>query len=74
MFTWEQVNHIRTCDALAELFTERERARLEALRTRYAETRNCGEFGLDVNRLLFVRWLIDHGRIDEGSQETERLT
>ncbi len=69
MFTWEQARKIRTCEALAAAFTEQERARLETMRTRYIETHNCSEFGLDVNRLLFVRWLVDHGRIGEGEED-----
>lgn len=69
MFTWEQANHIRTCEALANAFTEEERARLEALRARYVETRNCTEFGLDICQLRFVRWLIEHGYINEGCND-----
>lgn len=41
-------------------------ARLCELREHTLTRRICQEFGLDERRLLYVRWLVEHGRIGEG--------
>ena len=53
--------------ALASAFTQEGVARVEALRATCEATHDCGEFGLDLRRLRYVRWLVEHGRIGEGA-------
>lgn len=52
---------------LDSAFTQEELARVEALRATCEATHDCGEFGLDVRRLRYVRWLVAHGRIGEDA-------
>lgn len=65
MFTREHTHRARRTLAHADAFTPEERAQLEALRARYADTHDCGEFGLDERRLRYVRWLVEHGCLSE---------
>jgi hypothetical protein len=41
-------------------------ARLSELRERTLMLRTCQEFRLDMRRLQFARWLVEHGRLGEG--------
>lgn len=47
-------------------FSRLEKARLARLRQAYREGRR-GELTYEMNRLLFARWLREHGRISDGS-------
>lgn len=69
MFTLKQAKEAHQPLAMADAFTSRERAELEALRIRYDDTHDYGEFGFDEGSLLFARWLAEHGRIGEGVDE-----
>lgn len=69
MFMLKQAKEARQTLAMADAFTPQERAQLDTLRTRYDDTRDCGEFGFDEGWLLFARWLVEHGRIGEGVDE-----
>lgn len=72
MFTWEQINRAYTSLALKRDLTPEECASVERLSERYQDTHNCGEFGLDVQRLRFARWLVEHGRLSEGTEQPVR--
>jgi hypothetical protein len=51
---------------LGDEFTPEEKARLTALRQRYLIHPEYRELGIDSRRLEFARWLVAHGRLDEG--------
>lgn len=50
---------------LTDLFTSQELAQLVALRARSSALRVAEKFGLDATRLVFARWLVEHGRLGE---------
>lgn len=70
MFLWDR----RTPQTYAEvalaapdgLFTPQQDERLRELRAQARALSVSEEYGLDRRRLLFARWLVDHGRLSEG--------
>ncbi len=65
-FAWETSAEARQAIVLTSTFTPEEIMCLRALRERYQATCDSDEFGLDVRRLRYARWLVEHGRISEG--------
>ena len=66
MLPWEQNTENGGGAAVLEgQFTPEELARLLALRALVASHSPYDELGLDVKRLRFARWLVEHGRLSE---------
>lgn len=64
MMTWNpDTTTPATLDA--DAFTPEQRQRLLALRERAQTQPDVGEFGLDLRRLQFARWLVETGRLSE---------
>lgn len=73
---WAWVNSLEASPAgtLEDAFSPTELAQLRALRDQHAATRTCIQMGLDEQRLSFVRWLVEHGRIGEDIGEGVAVT
>ena len=66
MYVWERRQpRIQPLVALEDLYTPRQLAQLLALRARSRALRFSEESGLDLRRLLFAQWLVEHGRLSE---------
>ena len=53
------------CEALGNQFTREERARIMALRRQFVLCPDSLKLGLNYQRLMFARWLIQQGLLDE---------
>ncbi len=51
-------------------FTPEELARLNALRTNFRSRAEYLERVIDETRLEFARWLVEHGKLNEGDSPT----
>lgn len=67
MQPFESGTHVASQPAELDLatFTEDEIARLRALSRRFDSHAEYFEMDLDVRRLEFARWLVQHGRLSE---------
>lgn len=69
MFVWQNKPMLKYAPAatadLTAVFTEQELERLRALRARSCALQVSEEYGVDVRRLQFARWLVTHGRLHE---------
>ncbi len=66
---YEQQEHDQHDAETADMdaaFTAEERARLEALRSRLQALSADVELDVSDRHLRFARWLVQHGRLDEG--------
>lgn len=53
-------------ETMVELFTAEQLTQMDSLRQQATVLRLSEEYGLDVRRLLFVRWLVENGRLSEN--------
>lgn len=54
-------------EGLGSQFTREEQARLMALRRQFMTCPESMKLDLNYQRLMFARWLIQHGLLDEGT-------
>ena len=79
MWAWDRINE--TTDTaetngqqtvLEDAFTPEELARLTTLRQRMNTQPDYVELGLDLNRLAYVRWLVEQGHAARQRREEAR--
>jgi hypothetical protein len=61
----EQTAAPASADALANLFTPEERARIERLHAQFVLAPESYQLDIDFRRLAFAYWLVQHGYLSE---------